>query len=258
MLFLCTGNSARSQLAEVMFRHMADGSAEVFSAGTDPQTVDPRVYETLEQRGIPCGELSSKTIEQLPQQSFDYVISLCDKAKDECELYPPSQALMHWDLTDPKPLSGIEPFTAAADELEERIRLFLKLNTGAETLNPSIPTEFFKILSDNTRLRILMLIEDEKELCVSDLADVMQEIQPKISRHLAQMRSLKVLDVRRQGQQMFYRLADDLPLWAAQVLQTVRMGQPGYINTEKKRLKTKALSKLEQKPKLEQKQPASV
>ncbi len=240
VLFLCTGNSARSQLAEAIFRHLAGDQIQVLSAGNYPEPIDTRVYQVLERRGISCDGLSSKGLDTLLDRSFDYVISLCDKAKDECAAYPPSEALLHWDLADPKQQSCIEPFEAIADELEERCSLFIKLNLSTERMNPAVPPEIFKIMSDSTRLRILMLIEDEKELCVSDIAEAMQESQPKISRHLAQMRAQNVLSTRRQGQQVFYHLDNKLPVWAKRVLAIVRTGNPALINAEKVRLKALA------------------
>lgn len=238
VLFLCTGNSARSQLAQVLFQEMASDEFQVFSAGTHPQTVDDRVYQVLAEHGIYASGLRSKAPEELSLQSFDYVITLCDRAKDECSLYPDSKALVHWDLADPKPLSGIEPFEKTFAELDEHIRLFLKLNSQHDQARPfDSPTELFRILSDNTRLRILMLIEDEQELCVSDLTEALREIQPKISRHLAQMRAVKVLSVRRQGQMVYYRLSETMPPWVKAVLATIRTGNADFINDEKIRLK---------------------
>lgn len=237
VLFLCTGNSARSQLAEAIFQHLADDGFQVFSAGTKPQPVDERVYQVLDERRIASEPLHSKSLQELPVEHFDFVITLCDNAKDECALYPESEALIHWDLADPKPLQGLLPFQQVADQLEEYIRLFLKLNSPGVLTDGTAPVDLFKILSDSTRLRILMLIEDEQELCVSELTEALQEIQPKVSRHLAQMRSLKILEVRRQAQQAFYHLAESLPQWVRQILTTTRAGNPAMINDEKKRLK---------------------
>ncbi len=80
------------------------------------------------------------------------------------------------------------------------------------------PVQFFKCLSDETRLRCLMLIEHEEELCVCELTEALQEIQPKVSRHLAQLRKCKLLNDRRQGQWIFYRVNPALPDWAKSVL----------------------------------------
>ncbi|WP_257254299.1 MULTISPECIES: metalloregulator ArsR/SmtB family transcription factor [unclassified Endozoicomonas] len=240
ILFLCTGNSARSQLAEAIFRNMAGNDFRVFSAGTQPQGIDDRVFQTLKKRGIPTDGLKSESLEDLDEQQFDYVITLCDNAKNECAHYPQSDALLHWDLADPRQQDGLTPFDNTADILEGQIKLFLQLNTPGVIKSDSNPDEFFKLLSDNTRLRILMLIEDEHELCVNDLVVALQESQSKISRHLAQMRTLKILSSHRRAQNIFYRLNPELPPWMELVLAVTRTGQPDFINQEKIRLKAHA------------------
>lgn len=80
------------------------------------------------------------------------------------------------------------------------------------------PLQFFKCLSDDTRLRCMLLIEQEQELCVCELTEALQEIQPKISRHLAQLRNCELLIDRRQGQWVFYRVNPALPMWAKNIL----------------------------------------
>lgn len=80
------------------------------------------------------------------------------------------------------------------------------------------PVQFYKCLSDETRLRCLMLVEYENELCVCELTEALQEIQPKVSRHLAQLRQCELLIDRRQGQWVFYRINPSLPDWAKSVL----------------------------------------
>lgn len=83
------------------------------------------------------------------------------------------------------------------------------------------PTQFFKCLADETRLRCMMLIQQEEELCVCELTEALQETQPKISRHLAQLRKCGLLVDRRQGQWIFYRINNDLPEWSQLVLSEV-------------------------------------
>lgn len=98
------------------------------------------------------------------------------------------------------------------------------------------PTQFFKCLSDDTRLRILLLIASEGELCVCELSTALDDIQPKISRHLAQLRSAELLLDRRQGQWVFYRLHPNLPEWAKQNLQQTLNGNVALIRRDKQRL----------------------
>jgi ArsR family transcriptional regulator len=80
------------------------------------------------------------------------------------------------------------------------------------------PVQFYKCLWDETRLRCLLLIQQEEELCVCELTEALREIQPKISRHLAQLKKCDLLVGRRQGQWVFYRINPNLPMWAKQVL----------------------------------------
>lgn len=98
------------------------------------------------------------------------------------------------------------------------------------------PTQLFKCLSDETRLRILMLITAEGELCVCELSTALDDIQPKISRHLAQLRSGELLLDRRQGQWVFYRINPKLPEWAAQTLQCTLSGNGPMIRKDRQRL----------------------
>lgn len=98
------------------------------------------------------------------------------------------------------------------------------------------PTKLFKCLSDETRLRILMLVVSEGELCVCEFSTALDDIQPKISRHLAQLRTCALLLDRRQGQWVFYRINPKLPDWAAETLQTVFKGNAPMIRKDMQRL----------------------
>lgn len=93
------------------------------------------------------------------------------------------------------------------------------------------PLSFYKCLADETRLRCLMLIEQEGELCVCELMAALDEIQPKISRHLAQLRKCQLLQDRRQGQWVFYRINPTLPEWARQVLRHTTQDNPQFIES---------------------------
>ncbi|WOT04772.1 metalloregulator ArsR/SmtB family transcription factor [Shewanella youngdeokensis] len=92
------------------------------------------------------------------------------------------------------------------------------------------PLVFFKALADDTRLRSILLIQSQSELCVCELMTALDEIQPKISRHLAQLRKLGVLVDRRQGQWVFYCINPDLPQWAADILQTLAQQESQLIS----------------------------
>ncbi|GAL08633.1 arsenate reductase [Photobacterium aphoticum] len=112
------------------------------------------------------------------------MITLCDKASNECALFADSDALLHWDFLDPKPQAGLKPFRDTLAGLEQRIALFMMLNGDAQDSIMG-PVELFKIMSDPLRLRILMLLEDEPALTVGDLVEVLGES------------SLKSLDISR-------------------------------------------------------------
>ncbi|MDG3087662.1 metalloregulator ArsR/SmtB family transcription factor [Vibrio hannami] len=236
ILFLCTGNSARSQLAEGLFNRMAKGNFTAASAGTRPDEVDPRVVEVLTEHGIDASALRSKSTQEFEGQTFDFVITLCERAKDECGVFDEQGDQIHWDFADPRDATGKEAFEEVYRGLEERISLFLLLN-GHQVEGVFAPTAFFKVMSDPLRLKIIMLLEDETVLSVSDLTEALGESQPKVSRHLALLRDSGFLQDERDGLWIFYRLSDHLPLWIKHTLQTVRNGNPGIINHEKHQLK---------------------
>ena len=98
------------------------------------------------------------------------------------------------------------------------------------------PIRFYKCLADETRLRCLLLIEQEEELCVCELMAALGDIQPKISRHLAQLRKCGLLNDRRQGQWVFYRLAETLPDWARRVLKDTAAANNGFLRQNMKNL----------------------
>ena len=98
------------------------------------------------------------------------------------------------------------------------------------------PVQFYKCLADETRLRCLLLIEQEQELCVCELTQALQEIQPKVSRHLAQLRKCGLLLDRRKGQWVFYRINPDLPDWARATLTSTLEGNEAFITDNLKSL----------------------
>lgn len=98
------------------------------------------------------------------------------------------------------------------------------------------PTQFYKCLADDTRLRCLLMISQEKELCVCELTEALQESQPKVSRHLAQLRQCGLLTDRRQGKWVFYRLNPDLSEWCAEVLHTTYRANETYLHENLQRL----------------------
>ncbi len=205
VLFLCTGNSARSQLAEALSRISAGRFFDVASAGTDPQGIDWRTLDALQRFGLAIDGLRSKPLAEFNGQTFDYVITLCNKAQQECANFPTAGELINWDFADPKLKEGIAAFEVTLRELNERTKIFALVHpVRKEAHCESHP--ILQMLSDETRLRCLLLIEHQQELCVCELMKAIDEIQPKVSRHLAQLRRCDLLVDRRQGQWVFYRI----------------------------------------------------
>jgi protein-tyrosine-phosphatase len=124
VLFLCTGNSGRSQIAEALLRHMAP--VEAFSAGSRPREVHPEAIRTLRERGIDISGAQSKHLSVYTDERFDRVVSLCDRVREVCPEFPGRPATAHWSVPDPA--GDPEPaaaFARVTDELAERIRFFL-------------------------------------------------------------------------------------------------------------------------------------
>jgi ArsR family transcriptional regulator, arsenate/arsenite/antimonite-responsive transcriptional repressor / arsenate reductase (thioredoxin) len=126
VLFLCTGNSSRSQIAEGLLRQMAPDRAEAFSAGSRPKAVHPEAIRTMSERGIDISGARSKHLSVFATDRFDYVVSLCDRVREVCPEFPGTPRTAHWSVPDP----AAEPersgaFARVADELTERIRFFL-------------------------------------------------------------------------------------------------------------------------------------
>jgi arsenate reductase len=131
ILFLCTGNRARSQMAEGLARAMAGAGVEVASAGTkpNPKGVHPLAVEMLRERGIDASGQRSKHLEEVAGE-FDYVITLCDSAAAECPTFPARRGRMHWGLPDPDLAGGDATreramFAEIRDEIERRLREWL-------------------------------------------------------------------------------------------------------------------------------------
>ena len=115
VLFLCTGNSARSQMAEGLLRHLAGDRYDVSSAGTHPVGLNPGAVTAMQELGIDISAQRSKRIDEFLDQSFDYVITVCDRAKESCPRWPQAGRLVHWSFEDP---------AAVLEPAEERRKAF--------------------------------------------------------------------------------------------------------------------------------------
>lgn len=101
VLILCTGNSCRSQMAEGALRHYRGQEFEVFSAGTKPSTVNPIAIKVMKEIGIDISGHRSKHVDEFKGQEMDYVITVCDDAKESCPIFPGAAKVMHWPFPDP-------------------------------------------------------------------------------------------------------------------------------------------------------------
>jgi len=133
LLFLCTGNSARSQMAEAILNAKGKGRFEAVSAGSRPAaTVNPCALDTLREFKIPWAGHPPRSIEGLEREQWDYVITVCDRAKEACPIFPGKPLLAHWSIPDPAEVEGNDTakraaFRAAFLDLSHRIDLLLSL-----------------------------------------------------------------------------------------------------------------------------------
>jgi arsenate reductase (thioredoxin) len=139
VLILCTGNSARSQMAEALLRHVGGTQYEVFSAGTKPVGVNPLAIEAMREKGIDISKQRSKSVAEFAGQEFAMVITVCDNAAEECPVFPGAPQRAHWSLSDPAAVSGtlqekLGAFRKVRDELERRIQSFV--NSGVSGVHP--------------------------------------------------------------------------------------------------------------------------
>ncbi len=128
VLFLCTGNSARSQMAEALLRHLGGADYEVQSAGTKPKSeVNKFAIEVLEEIGISTNRLHPKLVDDFVNQKFDLVVTVCDNARQSCPYFPGAKQMEHWSLEDPAAFQGtydeiLFKFRETRDEIRKRIK----------------------------------------------------------------------------------------------------------------------------------------
>ncbi len=126
VLFVCTHNSARSQMAEGLLRHLAGERFEAHSAGTEATHVRPLAIRAMDEIGIDVSGQESKTLDRYVGERFDYVITVCDEANDACPFFPGANNRLHWSFEDPSQAEGSEEerlkvFQRVRDEIRERI-----------------------------------------------------------------------------------------------------------------------------------------
>lgn len=128
VLFLCTGNSARSQMAEALVPLIAGDQFEAYSAGTQPVGLNPAAVEAMRELGVDISGRRSKHVSEFGEQQFDYVITVCDRAKESCPVYPKASRLLHWSFDDPAaapPEQRRHVFKRVRDEITDRLCQFL-------------------------------------------------------------------------------------------------------------------------------------
>ena len=138
VIFVCTGNSARSQMAEAILREQGAGRFEVVSAGVDPRGVHPMTIAALARAGIDITGARSKSVGEFLGQRFDYVITVCDRARASCPVFPGGSETLHWGLDDPVEVEGTEAERQAAFdrvlvEVGRRINAFIPIALSRAT-----------------------------------------------------------------------------------------------------------------------------
>jgi protein-tyrosine-phosphatase len=132
VLFLCTHNSARSQMAEGILRHLSGGRIEGFSAGSQPTDLHPLALKVMAKMGIDISQQRSKHLDEFLDQSFDYIVTVCDSVRETCPTFPSDPECVHWSFIDPASVEGSEKeryraFEQVALQLTNRIRYLVIL-----------------------------------------------------------------------------------------------------------------------------------
>jgi len=127
VLFLCTENSCRSQMAEGILRHLMGNEFEVFSAGLRPSVVNPIAIKVMAEIGIDISGHRSKSVDEFQGMNFDFVITTCDAARETCPVFPGKSRHLHWGFNDPAEAKGSEneilsAFRKVRDEIKSRIQ----------------------------------------------------------------------------------------------------------------------------------------
>jgi arsenate reductase len=139
VLFLCTGNSARSQMAEGYLRHVAGDEFEPLSAGIEPKGLNPLAVEVMEEIGIDISRQKSKNVVSFLGQAIPYIVTVCADAKERCPIFPRTYKFLHWSFDDPADAKGSQDeklavFRRVRDEIARKIdEEFVKSGQGRQT-----------------------------------------------------------------------------------------------------------------------------
>ncbi len=131
ILFLCTGNSCRSQMAEGFLRYLAGNEFQVYSAGVEPSTINPLAVMVMAEIGIDISNHKSKSVQEFLNEQFAYVITVCDHARQICPLFPGKHQKLHWNIEDPANAKGNKEekliiFRKIRDDIKDNILEFIK------------------------------------------------------------------------------------------------------------------------------------
>jgi arsenate reductase len=144
VLFVCTGNSARSIIAEALLRARGGAAFEAHSAGTEPKGINPLTLRVLAEAGIDASSARSESVGDHLGGTFDYVVTVCDAARQACPVIPGAHETLHWDLDDPAAAEGTETerlavFRRTLGEIDERIGAFIPVALGDRSPRTSTP-----------------------------------------------------------------------------------------------------------------------
>ena len=133
ILFVCTGNSCRSQMAEALARTIGGNHVRVCSAGTEPKPVHPLAVQVLTEIDIDISDQQSKHVATFAGETYDFVITVCDRARQQCPAVPGAHERIHWGFDDPAEATGsdaerLRVFRRIRDEIRQRLRLFFLAN----------------------------------------------------------------------------------------------------------------------------------
>jgi len=133
ILVLCTGNSCRSQIAEGYLRKFAGDKAEIYSAGIETHGVNPKAIETMKEDGIDISHQTSNNVSEYSNIDFDFIITVCDNAKEQCPVFPSSAKKFHQNFADPAKITGTEEeikglFRKVRDEIKNYCKKFVTEN----------------------------------------------------------------------------------------------------------------------------------
>jgi protein-tyrosine-phosphatase len=140
VLFLCTGNSARSQMAEALCEQLSGGAVSAVSAGSHPKPLHPNAVRAMRERGIDIAGRRSKHLGEFGRRRFDHVISLCDRVREVCPEFPGGPDLIHWSIPDPAREPGSDEETLPAFE-RTAAELCTRIDFLIEAIDPTTPLE---------------------------------------------------------------------------------------------------------------------